>query len=152
LSSKNSGKKERGTNKAKSRHWKTFRKALKPLLREKGRKQVELARRLGVEPQRITAWLKAPATSGGEERTPGIEHLLEMADFLEVSLDRVLGRTPPGCELLEQLHKQHSAVAHALETILPVKSDEQPGGSAESGRSPTRRNAKKKGQKKRKAP
>ena len=133
MSSNKSPKKPKKPKTPKSEHWKTFRRGLKPLLREKGRTQVDLAKRLGVEPQRITAWLREPEGPDDEDRTPNIEYVLEIADFLEVSLDRVMGRIPPGCDLLEQLYQHHHDVAQALKQTLPVRSENEDGGTVDGG-------------------
>lgn len=133
MSSKKSPNNAKKAKTPKSVHWNTFRSGLKALLREKGRTQVDLANRLGFEPQRITAWLRKPAGPDEEDRTPNIEYVLDMADFLEVSLDRVMGRVPPGGDVLKQLYQHHHQVAEALKQTLPIPSDNERGETGESG-------------------
>lgn len=78
-------------------------------------RQNALARTLKVKPQMVTKWLKGPDT-------PSADRLFEIADALGVSLDKLMGRVPPGAEALKQLRQQTSSVAGALDQLLPDES------------------------------
>lgn len=61
-------------------------KRIKDLMREYGLNQVRLAEKVGVKQNTISAWL-----SGKKE--PSIRSLWLLADFFEVSVDYLIGRT-----------------------------------------------------------
>lgn len=73
-------------------------------------KKKDLATRLDVTPQTISAWL-------GESAEPSAQKLFEMADFFGVSLDRLVGRTPPGTETLPRLRELSDALTAALSLV-----------------------------------
>ncbi len=74
---------------------------------------------LGISKQAITAWLAEPEDPL-KERTPNIEYLLVIADFLEVSLDRLMGRSIPEDEKLKPIRAFALQVAGALQAKLPL--------------------------------
>lgn len=82
---------------------------------------------LGVRPQTLSAWLSGP-------KTPSADQLLKMADSLDVSLDKLMGRVPSGADVLVELRSRHSSVVAAIDTLLPTT----PKGSRSAGRSKSR--------------
>lgn len=62
--------------------------------------------------QAVGAWVK------GESR-PSADNLLQLADYFKTSLDKLVGRLPPGAEALEPLCSQVNAVSEALTNLLP---------------------------------
>ena len=68
------------------------------MLKQKGVRQKALAQALGVEPPIISRWLKGP-------ETPSATRLFEIADVLNVTLDELIGRIPPGGDLMPQIRK-----------------------------------------------
>ena len=123
MSTKKSSKKAKKSRESKSPHWETFRAGFRSLLAMKGMTQAELARRLGVRPQAIAAWLRPPESGEDEERTPNVETLLQIADVLGVSLDRLMGRRMPEDKVLWDLQQQLERVAGAIRAKLA-----EPGG------------------------
>jgi transcriptional regulator with XRE-family HTH domain len=107
-----------------SSYWTSFRKSLALLIDEHEVKKKDLASRLDVTPQTISAWL-------GESAEPSAQKLFEMADFFGVSLDRLVGRTPPGAEMLPRLRELNEALTAALGLIPEV---------AQSSKTKARRN------------
>ena len=81
--------------------------------------QARLAKKLGIRPQAISAWLRSGESGGDEERTPSVETLLEIADILEVSLDRLMGRSIPQDETLKVVHEHLQSIAEAIGAKLP---------------------------------
>lgn len=72
----------------KSPYWSIFPGRLEAILGEQGIRQNVFAEMLGVEPTTINSWIK-------ERKQPSATRLFEMADLLQVSLDDLIGRTPP---------------------------------------------------------
>ena len=77
--------------------------------------QVGLARAIGENPKTLNKWLTGGAT-------PTVISAAKMADCLAVSLDKLIGRVPPGAEALEQLREQTTAIGTVLNEILPDRS------------------------------
>ena len=76
------------------------------MLKQKGVRQKALAQALGVEPPIISRWLKGP-------ETPSATRLFEIADVLNVTLDELIGRIPPGGDPMPQIRKH----AHRIYTL-----------------------------------
>lgn len=73
-----------------------------------------------------------------QPRTPNVEYLLEIADFLEVSLDRLMGRSIPEDETLKSIRDFALKVASAVEGKLPIDFDQTEGKSKKKKRKKTR--------------
>ena len=64
---------------------KVFGERLKEIREERGVSMSELARQMGTSQQNISRWEKG-------ERVPSGETLIKLADFLNVSIDYLVGR------------------------------------------------------------
>jgi transcriptional regulator with XRE-family HTH domain len=92
------------------KYWVSFRGSLPAILKERGLKQTELAAHLNVTANTISNWV-----NGGSY--PSTEMLFEMADDLGVSLDRLVGRVPPGTESMPRLRELVEALNAALKLV-----------------------------------
>ena len=88
--------------------------------------QVELARRLGVRLQAVAAWLRPPKSRQDEERTPNVETLLQIADVLGVSLDRLMGRRMPDDDVLWEVQQHLERVAGSIGAKLAQRRGNHP--------------------------
>ena len=86
---------------------------MRAILQLKGLRQRDLAAGVGESQGTISRWLTGTAN-------PNSEKLFKIADFLEVSLDQLIGRIPPGAEPLLQVHEEARSLADALGKVLPV--------------------------------
>lgn len=59
---------------------------LKELMQEKGVNQKQLSEKIGIKQGRISKWLSG-------ENYPSLENLWKLADYFDVSLDILTGRT-----------------------------------------------------------
>ena len=75
-----------------------------------------------MRPQAVAAWLRPPKSRQDEERTPNVETLLEIADVLGVSLDRLMGRRMAEDEVLWELQQQLERVAASIGAKLAHRS------------------------------
>ena len=80
------------------------------ILKARKTRQNGLARTLDVKPQIVTKWLKGPDK-------PSAERLFQIADALDVSLDKLIGRVPPGLGALQELNKLD--ISAAISSLLP---------------------------------
>ena len=101
----------------KSRLLESFQRNTLRILKDKRLKQVYLARALGIKESTITKWLK-----GNSE--PMAENLWRIADALDVSLDKLVGRKMAGLEVLRKDQMESVARAEALYKVLPGEFDE----------------------------
>lgn len=62
-----------------------FAERLRGLMREESLTQVELAKRIGVKQNTISAWLS-------QKKEPCISSLWQVADYFEVDVDYLIGR------------------------------------------------------------
>lgn len=69
-------------------YWESFPDRLRAILKERGVRQVAFAEQLGISPSSFNNWL-------GGRKIPSASRLIQMADLLELSLDDLIGRTPP---------------------------------------------------------
>lgn len=88
------------------------------MLQLKRLKQKQLADGLGETPQTVSKWLTGAMN-------PNVPNLLRIADFLEVSVDSIFGRVPPGTEFLLDVRQHVHGIADALDRILPAEQAER---------------------------
>lgn len=93
--------------------WRTFRDSVRTIMSQRNMKQKDLANRLRVTAKTMSNWLTGVSN-------PSTEMLFAMADELAVSLDRLVGRSPPGTETLPRLRE----LAEALNAALKLVPDE----------------------------
>ena len=67
-----------------------FAKNLRRIREERGMKQTELAKKLGVSSQTISAYEKGDGSKG---KNPALERVIDIANTLDVSLDDLCGRS-----------------------------------------------------------
>lgn len=72
----------------KSAYWQIFSQRLGAVLKDRGIRQNAFCDDLGVRPQTVNDWMKG-------RKTPSADRLFEIADLLGMSLDELIGRTPP---------------------------------------------------------
>lgn len=87
--------------------------------------QKTLADAIGSTSAAVSAWLAESSKGKSPPKFPNAEHLFKMADVLQVSLDRLVGRRVLGTEILEQARDQSRQQADALDQILPAQGDHE---------------------------
>ncbi len=75
---------------------------------------LRLAEHCRVTPTAVSTWLKGTL--------PSLENVLQVVDFLDVSLDRVFGRTPGTVDALRKVRRETAAVLDAIDCVLPEQS------------------------------
>lgn len=110
----------------KSPYWKTFRKSVRAILRQKRMSQKELAEAIGCRSTTLSAWLSESESAKSPQKFPNAEYLFKMADTLKVSLDKLMGRKTPGSEILEDDRVESRRRTQALDQILPDEFDSKP--------------------------
>lgn len=91
-----------------SSHWRNFPSSLSQLIEERGIKKQDLARSVGVKAPTLSGWLNGTVR-------PSADALFNLADALRVSLDRLVGRTPPGAEALALIR----AAGRVIDDLIP---------------------------------
>ena len=100
----------------KSIYWKTFGPNVRAILQLRGLSQRALAKGVGESEGTVSRWLTGAAN-------PNSEKLFKIADFLDVSVDQLIGRLPRGAKKLTDLHEQARALTDALGRVLPLRVD-----------------------------
>ena len=118
-----------------SPYWRRFPKNLRLVLKDSGVSSVDFAEALSVKATTVSEWLSG-------KKIPGSDKLFEMADFLGVSVDKLIGRAPPGTAELVEAHARLTPILDGLENILPFAQGDQPG--LEIKKTATRKKPKKK--------
>ncbi len=101
---------------------KAFAKALKEFREQRGLSQVQLAEMVGVHPRVYNRWERGGAA-------PRLEFVIGLADILQVTLDELTGRQPPGepdikvrnpklHSLYRQIDRLNADDQHALLVLL----------------------------------
>lgn len=111
-----------------SSHWKTFPSSLGQLIEYRSIKKKDLARIVGVKAATMSGWL------GGTVR-PSADMLFALADALRVSLDRLVGRMPPGAEALAPIR----AAGLVVDDLIPPPARQDRPSSEAGGRAKRRR-------------
>ena len=102
------------TSSAKYSYGMIFGRMIKAELSRQGVTNLRLAEHCDVTPTAVSTWLNGTL--------PGLDNVLQIVDFLDISLDRAFGRTPGAVAALKQVHHETAAVLGAIETVLPDES------------------------------
>lgn len=94
------------------KHWEVFLENLLTIMKERGIKPVDLARGVQASPESVSKWVNLHAY-------PSVYFVLRIADFLDVSLDRLFGRVTPEDAALRTARDDYHRVAHGLDRVLP---------------------------------
>ncbi len=96
---------------AKSPSWRFLSRELRALLKLRKVRQNQLARAISADPKNVNKWVTGKVV-------PNAVWLVKMADYLNVSLDQLCGRTPPGGDSLAEIRK-HAQRILALAGGIP---------------------------------
>ena len=90
---------------------------IRSICKSRGLKQTEVAEAIGEKVKTVNKWFTGTSV-------PSAEQLVRIADYLDISLDKLVGRTPRAAEPLVEARRHLGSVLGALDSILPVDSGE----------------------------
>ncbi len=91
-----------------------FGRTIKAELSRQHVTNLRLAAHCGVTATAVGNWLNGTL--------PSLENVLQVVDFLDVSLDRAFGRTPGTVGALRKVRRETAAVLGAIDCVLPDQS------------------------------
>jgi len=95
-----------------------FSETVTSILDLRGLNQADLARGIGTDARNVSNWLRRKAT-------PNAVWVVKIADYLDVSLDKLFGRVRPGGDALLHFREDLIRLLQVLDQIVPEESPSQ---------------------------
>ena len=89
-----------------------FSASFRSVLKAKGLKQTDVAHAIDEKAQTVNKWFTGASV-------PSIAQLIKMADYLNVSLDKLVGRTPAGAKALVEARRELGSLLASVDSMLP---------------------------------
>ena len=100
------------SSRKKSNENSSFSASFRSVLKAKGLKQTDVAHAIDEKVQTVNKWFTGASV-------PSIQQLIKMADYLNVSLDKLVGRTPRAAAVLLEARRELGSLLASVGSMLP---------------------------------